>query len=113
MRRLGSIRDQRVNVRIVAATHQPLEKLVGEGRFRLTFRLRIVELSVPPLRERGDDILLLAWHFLALHSARYRKAGPAFSPTPNGLCGPTHGRAMCGNCAMPQSKRPACRRPGD
>ncbi|HMU99804.1 MAG TPA: sigma-54 dependent transcriptional regulator [Rhodocyclaceae bacterium] len=82
VRRLGSIRDQRVNVRIVAATHQPLEKLVGEGRFRsdLYFRLRIVELSVPPLRERGDDILLLARHFLALHSARYRKAGLAFSP---------------------------------
>ncbi len=82
VRRLGSIRDQRVNVRIVAATHQPLEKRVGEGRFRsdLYFRLRIVELGVPPLRERGEDVLALAGHFLALHSARYRKSGLRFSP---------------------------------
>lgn len=82
VRRLGSIRDQRVNVRIIAATHQPLEKLVGEGRFRsdLYFRLRIVELAVPPLRERGEDVLHLARHFLALHSTRYRKPGLAFAP---------------------------------
>ncbi len=82
VRRLGSIRDQKVNVRIVAATHQPLEQLVSEGRFRsdLFFRLRIVELAVPALRERGDDVVLLARHFLAVQSARYNKAGLAFSP---------------------------------
>lgn len=73
VRRIGSLRDQKVNVRIVAATHRPLEKLVREGKFRsdLFFRLRIVHLPVPSLRERGSDILLLARHFLKVHGARY------------------------------------------
>jgi len=77
VRRVGSLRDQKVDVRIVAATHRPLETLVKEQRFRsdLYFRLRVVELSVPPLRERGADILLLARHFLAMHGARYGKPG--------------------------------------
>jgi DNA-binding NtrC family response regulator len=81
VRRLGSVRDQKVNVRIIAATHQPLEELVNDGRFRsdLFFRLRIVELALPPLRERGDDILLLARHFLAHQSTRYNKGQLRFS----------------------------------
>jgi DNA-binding NtrC family response regulator len=76
LRRLGNLRDQKVDVRIVAATHQPLEERVREGRFRadLYYRLRIVELAMPALRERGDDVLLLARHFLALHAARYGRA---------------------------------------
>lgn len=82
VRRLGSVHDRKVDIRIVAATHQPLEQLVREGRFRadLFFRLRIVELNLPPLRARGDDILLLARHFLALQSRRYRKPELRFSP---------------------------------
>ncbi|PKO86784.1 MAG: sigma-54-dependent Fis family transcriptional regulator [Betaproteobacteria bacterium HGW-Betaproteobacteria-12] len=80
VRRLGGVRDQPISVRIIAATHQPLEKLVREGRFRsdLYFRLRIVELNIPPLRQRGQDILLLARHFLATQAARYGKEPPAF-----------------------------------
>jgi two-component system response regulator AtoC len=80
VRRLGGVRDQPISVRIIAATHQPLEKLVREGRFRsdLYFRLRIVELNIPPLRQRGQDILLLARHFLAIQAARYGKEPPAF-----------------------------------
>ena len=52
-RRVGGLREQQVNVRIVSATHRPLEQMIREGRFRsdLYFRLRIVELIVPPLRE--------------------------------------------------------------
>ncbi|HET6719332.1 MAG TPA: sigma-54 dependent transcriptional regulator, partial [Rhodocyclaceae bacterium] len=82
VRRLGGVRDQPISVRIIAATHQPLEKLVREGRFRsdLYFRLRIVELNIPPLRQRGQDILLLARHFLATQAARYGKAPPVFGP---------------------------------
>ncbi|MBQ0931341.1 sigma-54-dependent transcriptional regulator [Ideonella alba] len=74
-RRLGGLRDQAVNVRIVSATHQSLEKMVAEGRFRadLYYRLRIVELQVPPLRERGEDVIVLARHFLAHHAQRYRR----------------------------------------
>jgi transcriptional regulator with PAS, ATPase and Fis domain len=77
VRRLGSVRDSAVNVRIIAATHQPLEELVAAGRFRsdLFFRLRIVHIAVPALRNRGGDILLLANHFLALHARRYGKNG--------------------------------------
>jgi DNA-binding NtrC family response regulator len=78
VRRLGSVREQRVSVRIVAATHRPLEALVREGRFRadLYYRLRVVQLQLPALRERADDVLLIARHFLALHAARYGKPVP-------------------------------------
>ncbi len=77
VRRLGALRETSINARVISATNQALEQLVQQGRFRadLFFRLRIVEIHVPPLRERGADILLLARHFLALHSARYKKPG--------------------------------------
>jgi DNA-binding NtrC family response regulator len=82
VRRLGSLREQKVDVRIVAATHRSLEALVREGRFRadLFFRLGVVQLRLPALRERGDDILLLARHFLRLHAARYGKPAPLLTP---------------------------------
>ena len=82
LRRLGSVREQRVDVRIVAATHRPLEALVREGRFRadLYFRLGVVQLRLPPLRERGADILLLARHFLQHHATRYGKPAPLLDP---------------------------------
>ena len=78
VRRIGSLRDQRVNVRIVAATHRPIEALVQEGRFRadLYFRLCVFQISMPPLRDRGADILSLARHFIGLHAARYGKPPP-------------------------------------
>jgi DNA-binding NtrC family response regulator len=81
VRRLGSVREQKANVRIVTATNKPLERMVREGTFRsdLFYRLRIVHLRVPPLRERGEDILRLARHFLALHGARYRKPDLAYT----------------------------------
>ena len=81
VRRLGSLREQRVNVRIVAATHRPLVALVRDGRFRadLYFRLGVVQLHLPPLRERGADILMLARHFLQHHAARYGKPAPVLA----------------------------------
>jgi DNA-binding NtrC family response regulator len=81
VRRLGSVRDREVDVRVVAATNREMEAHVQSGNFRsdLYFRLRIVELKVPPLRERGDDVLLLAEHFLDHHARRYGKSGLAFS----------------------------------
>lgn len=80
VRRLGSVRDHKVNVRIIAATNRELEALVQTGEFRsdLYFRLRIVTLTAPPLRSRGGDVLTLAGHFLRLHAARYGKSDLRF-----------------------------------
>jgi two-component system, NtrC family, response regulator AtoC len=82
IRRIGSLREQRVDVRIIAATHRPLELLVAEGRFRadLFFRLGVVKLQLPPLRDRSTDIVSLAQHFLQVHAARYGKSVPELSP---------------------------------
>src|SRR5581483_8048640 len=64
--RVGGSTPIRVNVRVVAATNQPLEKNLQAGTFRrdLFFRLQVVEIRVPPLRDRLDDVPLLAEHFL-------------------------------------------------
>ncbi|AKK66476.1 sigma-54-dependent transcriptional regulator [Xanthomonas translucens] len=63
---LGGRGAQKVDVRVVAATHRELPQLVADGRFRsdLRYRLNVVPIELPPLRERGDDIVLLAQHFL-------------------------------------------------
>ncbi len=81
IRRLGSVREQSVDVRIVAATHRPLEELVREGKFRadLYYRLCVVQLHLPALRDRGSDILTLARHFLRTLASRYGKPVPALS----------------------------------
>ena len=81
VRRLGSVRDNKIDVRIVTATNRNLEQQIRDGKFRadLYFRLRIVQLEVPPLRERSTDIAKLAEHFLALHRARYGKPQLRFS----------------------------------
>lgn len=65
-RRVGGDREERVDVRIISATHRNLERMVSEGEFRedLFYRLNVLNLQVPPLRERGQDILLLARHFM-------------------------------------------------
>ncbi len=64
-RRVGGNRELKADVRIFSATHRDLERMVEQGSFRedLFYRLNVVNLQVPPLRERGDDILLLARHF--------------------------------------------------
>jgi len=73
--RVGSSKSQRVDVRIFAATNADLAIEVAAGRFRqdLLFRLNTIEIRLPPLRERREDIPLLASHFLCQHAARYRK----------------------------------------
>jgi DNA-binding NtrC family response regulator len=75
VRRLGATRDRPVNVRIISATNQPLEQAIQENRFRsdLYYRLRVLQLELPPLRERGNDILMLADQILAQQSKRYSK----------------------------------------
>ncbi len=75
VRRVGSVRERRVDIRIMAATNRDLERAVGEERFRkdLYFRLAVIVLEVPPLRERGEDVLLLTAHFLHAFNAKYGK----------------------------------------
>jgi transcriptional regulator with GAF, ATPase, and Fis domain len=70
--RVGSSQPISVDVRILAATHQDLEELIRQGRFRedLFYRLNVISLRAPALRERKDDIFELAVHFLGIHAAR-------------------------------------------
>ena len=73
--RVGSSRTRKVDVRVVSATNANLQEEVEQGRFRqdLLFRLNTVEINLPPLRERREDIEPLAEHFLRGHAQRYRK----------------------------------------
>lgn len=73
--RLGSSRTRRVDVRILTATNANLNEEVAAGRFRqdLLFRLNTIEIRLPPLRDRREDLPLLAQHFLRQHAERYRK----------------------------------------
>lgn len=72
--KVGSSQVQRTNIRVVAATNVDMQRAVAEGRFRedLYYRLSTVQISIPPLRERGSDILLLARKFAADFAERYR-----------------------------------------
>ncbi|MCS6858607.1 MAG: sigma-54 dependent transcriptional regulator, partial [Sandaracinaceae bacterium] len=72
IRRLGEVRERQVDVRVIAATARDLESEVEEGRFRedLFYRLNVLRIHVPPLRERRSDIPLLVEHFIRKHNAR-------------------------------------------
>jgi DNA-binding NtrC family response regulator len=85
LRRIGSVRERKVNIRIVSATNQNLEQMVRDGRFRsdLYFRLRVISLSMPPLRDTGEDILRIAGFYLQSHAKRYGKKGLRFSAGAN------------------------------
>src|SRR5262252_6750731 len=78
--RVGSSRTRHVNVRIISATNSNLAEEVAAGRFRqdLLFRLNTIEIQLPPLRERREDIPLLSNHFLRTYAQRYRKAVTGF-----------------------------------
>jgi len=80
--RVGSSKTQKVNVRLLSATNADLQAEVAQGRFRqdLLFRLNTVEIRLPPLRDRHEDIPVLADHFLRLHRERYRRPIMGFTP---------------------------------
>jgi DNA-binding NtrC family response regulator len=78
-RRVGGTKLLSVDCRVVAATHQELEDL-STFRRDLYYRFAGVTITLPPLRERGDDVLLLARHFLAHYARRYRKDLDGFTP---------------------------------
>jgi two-component system response regulator AtoC len=82
IRRLGGVRDIPVNARILSATNRDLEKRVGESLFRedLFYRLNVIRLSVPPLRDRKEDIPLLTVSILARHTGRLNAGSRKISP---------------------------------
>jgi DNA-binding NtrC family response regulator len=80
--RIGSSHTKRVDVRVISATNADLQTAVESGQFRedLLFRLNTVEIQLPPLRERREDIGPLAAHFLSRYADRYRRAINGFEP---------------------------------
>ena len=76
--RLGTNEPTTIDVRLLCATNVPLAELANESRFRkdLVYRINTVEIIVPPLRKRGNDILLLARHFMGVYAAKYMKPVP-------------------------------------
>jgi len=82
VRRVGGLRPKTFNARIVAATNRNLETAISEGAFRpdLYYRIKVLTLDVPPLRERGNDILLLARHFLDRYTRQYGLPAKQLAP---------------------------------
>src|SRR5438105_9804601 len=81
-KRVGGTRDIKVDVRVIAATNRSLETMVKEGKFRedLFYRLNVIPITIPPLRERTEDILPLARHFLSAANRTFHKMVRRFAP---------------------------------
>jgi DNA-binding NtrC family response regulator len=82
LERVGASRSRKIDVRILSATNADLHEEVAAGRFRedLLFRLNTIEIELPPLRERREDIRPLAEHFLRRYAGRYGKVVVGFEP---------------------------------
>ena len=82
LKRVGSAESVRVDVRVIAATHRDLPKLVKSGKFRedLFYRLNVINIPLPPLRDRVDDVPLLAHHFLRRYAERLSKKVRSVTP---------------------------------
>jgi DNA-binding NtrC family response regulator len=82
IRRIGSVHSRKVNVRLICATHRDLQSLAAEGNFRqdLYYRINVLRLSLPPLRERGKDILHLAERMLQVQTERLERKPMRLSP---------------------------------
>lgn len=79
---LGSNTPVPIDIRLVSATNVPIYELAGKNQFRkdLIYRINTVEITLPPLRQRGDDVILLAQHFAAIYAERNHKPTPEFEP---------------------------------
>lgn len=79
--RLGSTQMRNIDVRFIGATNADIHRMVNEGAFRqdLLYRMNTIEIHIPPLRERGNDILLLAEHFLRIYAHKYKKEARGFT----------------------------------
>ena len=101
--RLGGKHDVHVDVRIIAATNRDLERAVAEGQFRedLFFRLNVVGIQLPPLRERREEIPVLTDYFLKKYSVQYNKPYPSSS---RGDAAAVHGVRLAGQ--RPRARKP-------
>ena len=81
-RRVGGVGDIRVDVRVIAATNQDVDKLMRDGGFRqdLYYRLNVITIDLPPLRERGDDVRLIAEHYIDTFAKEFRRPVKGFAP---------------------------------
>ena len=102
---VGGNQPQPLNIRILAATHQDLARRVAEGHFRhdLFFRLNVFQVHLPPLRERPEDIPVLAEHFLRRFEPRPCRCCPRRCAS----CNRCPGSATCASCATPWNTRPS------
>jgi len=78
---LGSADEREVDIRLICATNRPLNDMVKDNLFRedLLYRINTVQIEIPPLRKRGDDIILLAEHFLLKYAGKYNKPHSRFT----------------------------------
>ena len=108
--RLGGKHDVRVDVRIVAATNRDLERAVADGQFRedLFFRLNVVSISMPPLRERREEIPMLSDYFLKKYSVQYNKPLAELSEA---TMRPVHGARLARQRPRAREPHQARRRP--
>ena len=97
--RLGGKADVHVDVRVITATNCDLEAAVAAGQFRedLYFRLNVVTITIPPLRDRREEIPMLSDHFLKKYSVQYNKPFPAITPDVLACSWNTNGRATSGS----------------
>ena len=105
--RVGGSEEVRVDVRVVAATHVNLQQAVAEGKFRddLYYRLNVIEIRIPPLRARREDIPLLADHFVERLS---HELGKDVERSQRGRAAPAAGSQLAGQCARTGERRGAC-----
>jgi DNA-binding NtrC family response regulator len=105
IRRVGATGSRKVDVRLVAATHRDLEQMVRDGLFRedLYYRLKVMEIQLPPLRERREDIPELARFLLAKACQRLRRMEPELTDATLAALGSTTGPATCVNWKTPSS----------
>ena len=81
-RRVGGVKDLRINTRIISATNRDLKTAIDEGKFRsdLYYRLQVIPINLAPLRERPDDVVLLANHFISVFNREFKKNVKKVSP---------------------------------
>jgi transcriptional regulator with GAF, ATPase, and Fis domain len=111
--RLGGTRTIRVDVRLIAATNRDLSAMVAAGHFRedLYYRLNVVSVETPPLRERKDDILPLATHFIRRFAGELRSGSTASTAKRRSCWSATTGRATSANWKTPLNARPCWPKP--